>query len=100
MWCKKTSHSVSARTAANNRSLVNPDIGYACFADWGSLGKERKTLPDVVRVSPDGCMIVLTGSEVASQSSDAVGVRREMFAAVSRRAVLFKLGGFVQPGVK
>ena len=51
------------------------------------MGKENKTLPDVVRVSPAGCMIVLTGSVVASCSAGAVGVRREMFAVVSRRAV-------------
>ncbi len=62
-------------------------IQFACFANWGSFGKENKTLPDVVRVSPAGCIIVLTGSVVASCSAGAVGVRKEMFAAVSMRAV-------------
>ncbi len=51
---------------------------YACFADWGSFDSKRVVLPDVVRVSPDGCMIVLTGRVVASCRASALGVRREM----------------------
>ena len=57
-------------------------------------------LPDVVRVLPDGCVIVFTGRVVASCSAGTLGVRREMFAAVSRSVVVLKLGGLVQPGVK
>ena len=45
-------------------------------------------------------MIVLGGRVVMVICAGACGVRRDMFAAVSRRAVLFKLGGLVQPGVK
>ena len=54
----------------------------------------------MVRVSPDGCKIVLGGRDVVSTFTGACGVRRKMFAAVSRSAVLFKLGGLAQPGVK
>ena len=64
------------------------------------MGNKRVALPDVVRVLQDGCMIVFTSRVVASCCAGALGVRREMLAAVSRSAVLFKLGRFAQPGVK
>ena len=54
----------------------------------------------MVRVSPDGCKIILRGRDVVSSLAGACGVRSEMFAAVSKSAVLFKLGGLAQPGVK
>ena len=57
-------------------------------------------LPDVVRVLLDGCRIIFTGRVVSSCSAGALGVRRGMFAAVPRSVVVFKLGGFAQPGVK
>ena len=62
---------------------------YASLASFGSLGKRRVTLPDVVRVSLDGCIIVLGGKVVMFICAAACGVRRDMFAAVSRSAVLF-----------
>ena len=73
---------------------------YASLASGGSLGKSRVTLPDVVRVSPDGCIIVLGGKVVMLLCAGACGVRRDMFAVVSRSEVLFKLGRLAQPGVR
>ena len=73
---------------------------YACFADWGSFDSKKVALPAILRVSQDGCMIVLTGRVVASCKAGALGVKREMFATVSRSMVVFKLGGLVQSGVK
>ena len=64
------------------------------------MGNKRVALPDVVRVLQDGCMIVFTSRVVASCCAGALGIRREIFTAVLRRAVVFKLGGFAQPGVK
>ena len=90
----------SARTAMDNRLLVRPDIWYACFVDRGKFCKEIVALPEVVRVLPDGCMIVFTDTVVASYSAGALSVRREMFAAMSNSVKLFKYGGFSQPGVK
>ena len=54
----------------------------------------------MVRVSPDGCKIVFGGRDVVSSFAGACGVRSKMFAAVSKSAVLFKLVGLAQPGVK
>ena len=48
------------------------------FADWGSFDSKRVALPDVLRVSPDGYMIVSTDRVVASCRAGALGVRREM----------------------
>ena len=79
---------------------MRPAIRFASLAAGGSFGKSRVTFPDVVRVSPDGCMIVLGGRVVMVIRAGACGVRRDMFAAVSRSAVVFKSGGLVQPGVK
>ena len=80
--------------------LVKLAIRYACLADGGSFCKRRVTFPDVVRVSPDGSKIVFGGRDEVSVCADACGVSNEMFAAVSRSAVLCKSGGFAQPGVK
>ena len=73
---------------------------YACFADWGSFDSKKVALPAILRVSQDGCMIVLTGRVDASCRASLLGVRREMLATLSRSAVVFKLGGLVQLGVK
>ncbi len=70
------------------------------MAARGSFGNRRVTFPDVVRVLPDGCMIVLGGRRVMVICAGACGVRRDMFAAVSRSVVVFKSGGLVQPGVR
>ena len=45
-------------------------------------------------------MIVLGGRVVMVICAGACGVRRDMFAVVSRSAVVFKSGGLVQPGVR
>ena len=73
---------------------------YASLAAGRSFGKRRVTFSDVVRVSLDGCIIVLVGRVVMFFCAGACGVRRDMFAMGSRSVVLFKLGGLVQPGVK
>ena len=53
------------------------------------LAKRRVTFPNVVRVSPDGCMIVLGGRVVMVICAGACSVRRDMFAVVSSSVVVF-----------
>ena len=73
---------------------------YSSWAACGSFGERSVTFPVVVRVSMNGCIIVLVGRVVMFFCAGACGVRRDMFAAVSGSVVVFKLGGLVQPGVK
>lgn len=68
--------------------------------DWGSLGKERLSLPDVVRSLTDDCMIVFDGRVSSSCSAVALVVRSDMFAAVLSKVVVWRCGEFVQPGDK
>ena len=63
---KNTSQPASARVAADKRLLLSPDMWYACFSGWGNFGKRRVALPDMVRVSPDVCIIVFIGRVVMS----------------------------------
>ena len=74
---------------------MRPAILYPSLAAGESFGKRRVTFPDVVRVSSDGCMIVLGGRTAMVICASACGVRRDMFAVVSGSAVVVKSGELV-----
>ncbi len=94
---KNTSHPASTEAATERRLFTRPGRQCPSHASGGRLWKRRSTACVVVMQSPPGWMTVMLTWGLVVAVAGACGVRSVHNAAMSIRAILFRLVGLVQP---
>ena len=94
---KNASQLASHDADTDRRLFVTEGASCASLAAFGSLFKSSSNVLVVNMRSPAGWMIVFAVGWVMAFVAGALELTREMFTAESANAVLFMLGGLVQP---